>query len=165
MSRLRRSPRLLAVALGAALVLVASGAVVATSFIRSGGALKAMKAITSDTTYGECCPLDWTDVYVASVGSESFAVTMKVPNSTNGLFLATFSGQIEGGGGCRLRLLINSGIMVPGPVTIDDSTEYTMQSMQWIAGPYPAGTYTFKVQHTGLCYLGPRTLSVVRSQS
>jgi len=52
--------------------------------------------------------------------------------------------------------------MVPGPVAVESTTK-SMQSMQWIAGPWPAGIYTFKVQHVGLCYFGPRTLTVLRS--
>jgi len=46
--------------------------------------------------------LDW-----AVPSSAPFAVTIKVPNSTSALFLATYSGQLNDGGDCQIRVLMN----------------------------------------------------------
>lgn len=161
MSRLRRRPRLAAAfALGLALALGATGGALAVSTIRSGHALKAIKVVTETSAVFNSSG-SWMDV-------PSMAVTMTVPSSQKGLFLATFSSEaLDTGGACWVRMLVNGVEMPPNLVQFATATNgFVSASSQFVAGPYPAGTYNFTVQFNSnntLCWLGARTLSVERA--
>ena len=155
MSQTKR-PRL-AVAVGLAL----ATAVVATSFVRSGHAVKAVKVATDDalaSTSGE----SWVDV-------PSMAVTMSVPTDTQALFLITFSADniCSGNSACLIRALINGTVVAPGQQVFFGTPYEGTNSMQFLASPMPAGTYTIKIQYFasgGSTFsLYSRTLSVLRS--
>jgi len=166
MSRPPTRPRLaIAAALGLALVLGAAGAALATSFVRGGHALTALKVITSDYAT-QSLHGGWSNVLAESTSNVPMEVTMVVPKSQQGLFLATVSGEFSAYGGdpCQLRLLIDENVMVPGPVTANSTTASVATSMQWLAGPWPPGSYRFTLQSSGGCTFGARTLSVLRSK-
>jgi hypothetical protein len=161
-SHLLKRPRLaVAVGLALALLLALVTGVVATSFVRSGHAVKAVKVATDDaqasTTSG-----NWDDV-------PSMAVTMSVPANTQALFLITFSADnaCSVAGFCLIRALMNGQEVAPGEFRFGTPDEAT-NSMQFLASPVLAGTYTIKIQYTPVfadstLSLFSRTLSVLRS--
>ena len=159
---LTKRPRLaVAVGLAMALLLALATAVVATSLVRSGHAVKAVKVATDDASV-YTASTSWSDV-------PSMAVTMSVPANTHALFLITFSADnyCSSAISCQIRALINGNEVAPGKVyfgTPDTNTN----SMQWVSSPMPAGTYTIKIQYTPVfadstLSLFSRTLSVLRS--
>ena len=158
---LNRRPRLaVAVSLAMALLLVLTTAVVATSLVASGHAVKAIKVATDDVSTSTFVA-DWLDV-------PSMTVTMSVPAKTQALFLITFSAQnyCSKPSYCLIRALINGNEVAPGAVHVG-GLDVNTNSMQFLASPMPAGTYTITIQYqapesSGLT-LYARTLSVVRS--
>jgi hypothetical protein len=158
---LTKRPRLtLAVGLALAVLLALTSAVVATSYVRSGHAVKAVKVATDDY-YAKTSSNSWSDVPI-------MAVTMTVPANTKALFLITFSAgnMCTTSGTCLIRALVNDSVAAPGVVPFGSPVGNT-NSMQWLASPWPPGTYTIKIQYEsvggGDFYLYNRTLSVLRS--
>jgi hypothetical protein len=160
---LTKRPRLAgAVGIALVLLLALTTAVVATSFVRSGHAVKAVKVATDDVgTYTNST--SWSDM-------PNMAVSMSVPANTKALFLITFSADSycsTANYGCTIRALINGNELVPGPVVFG-APDPTTNSMQFLASPMPAGTYTIKIQYsvkvaTTTMVIYGRTLSVLRS--
>jgi hypothetical protein len=161
----------LAVALGMALVLAAVGGSFATSLLRSGGPVRAMKVATADQEAATDSN-NWTDI-------PNMTVTMTVPSGEKGLFLATLSGETACSGAlgneCRVRVTINGNTLAPAAADIGvifasattTGTRYA-SSAQLVSGPLSAGSYTIKAQYriygAGYFQLERRTLSVVRSK-
>ena len=92
---------------------------------------------------------------------------MSVPANTQALFLLTFSAYnyCSSASSCLIRALINGSVVAPGAVSFGTPEENT-NSMQFVASPMPAGTYTIKIQYFAYCTtfgLYNRTLSVLRS--
>ena len=161
MSHLLKRPRLaVAVGLALALLLALVTGVVATSFVRSGHAVKAVKVATDDASV-YTASTSWSDV-------PSMAVTMSVPANTQALFLITFSADsyCPNSAQCAIRALLNGNVVAPGAVYMG-APDLDTNSMQWLASPMPAGTYTIKIQYLangGQTFtLFSRTLSVLRS--
>lgn len=161
MSHLLKHPRLaVAVGLAMAVLLALATGVVATSFVRSGHAVKAVRVATDDV-YTYTSSGNWDDV-------PSMAVTMSVPAKTHALFLITFSADnfCSLSGNCLIRALMNGQEVAPGEFRFGTSDEAT-NSVQFLASPMPAGTYTIKIQYLangGQTFtLYSRTLSVLRS--
>jgi hypothetical protein len=121
-----------------------------------------MKVVTEDSGVSASSTL--SDV-------PGMSLTMAVPAGEKGLFLATFSADVYAiNAGCWLQMLIsgtNGGVMAPGQVLFQDHGS-NASSMQFLAGPYPAGQYTMKVQWyvlgPGSCGMAGRTLSILRSK-
>ena len=157
MTRFSRHPQLrirhrllVPVTLALAIMTGAAGATVATEFLRRGGALKAVQVVTEDL-YFYANSLNYVDV-------PKMSLTLNVPAGERAVFVATFSGEAACAhhsqpAYCYLRVvLVNVGELVPGEVTFVAETSpiaanvAASHSMQFLAGPYPSGQYTFKVQ-------------------
>jgi hypothetical protein len=151
---------LVALALGAALVVGLAGGAIAAATVRNGKAVKAVSVVAASDTA-------WATTTTTDVPNMS--VTMSVPANQKGLFVATFSASANGP--CDVSMTIsgpNGGDMPPGNGWFhSDPNNSDWNSAQFIAGPYPSGTYTLKVRFSttsvNACYLAQRTLAVERS--
>jgi hypothetical protein len=180
MSRLTRRPRLLLVAVALLVGLLAGGGVVYAATVKSGKAVTAIKVatesaatqiLTDGTSYGA-----WTDI-------AGMSLNISVPSSQKALLLITFSAQtycFDGFGSgattlCKVRVLVNRTTALPGDVVFESAADGNggstaeTNSMQFVAGPISAGSYTIKVQalvdETWSNFtLMSRTLSVLRSR-
>jgi hypothetical protein len=144
------------------LLLIATSAALAISTIRKAHAVTAVQVVTEDNIVSP--GVNWTDV-------PSMSLSMNVPTSQKALFLATFSAETDPDPNpCWVRMLINGAQMPPGQVMYASQTDgWTSNSNQFLAGPYPTGTYTFTVQFmsSGVganCNLRLRTLSILRAK-
>ena len=163
MSRLVTRPRIVAIVIAVmAVVIVGVSVALGISTTRTGKAVKAMKVVTEDSNESTVSTA-WTDL-------AGMSLTMAVPSGEQGLFLATFAAAANSGTNvCRVQMLIsgaNGGVMPPGEVPFHGSGT---NSIQFLAGPYPAGQYTLKVQFAGqvgggVCALQQRSLSILRSK-
>jgi hypothetical protein len=151
------------VAFSVALTLAAATGAVALSTFHSGHAVTAMKAVTQDNT-ATTTSKTWVDV-------PNMSLTLQVPSGQQAQFLVTFSSVVSPGGNglCYVHILVNRVVMAPGMVRFaQDYSGWTTGSMQFVAGPEPAGSYTFTVQFMvagiNTCSLWTRTLSVLRSR-
>lgn len=153
----RRSVAAISLAIG--LVLGASTAVVATSVVRSGHAVTAVKVATENDYHS-----DGGDGYTDIPG---MSVTATVPANTKALFLVTFSADSECSqlSSCDVQLLMNGNVLYLENFA---TTGLTTNSMQWVTAPLGPGTYTFKMQEAAAVgqYITfyNRTLSVLRSK-
>ena len=161
-----RSRLVTAVALALAVAFGASSAVVATSFMRSAKSIKAVKTVTDDVWWF----LGYNGGNFADVSNMS--LTLSVPSGEKALFIVTFSAVSEADnlGTCGVEATINGAVLVPGSVAFTTSSAAQANSMQWIAGPEPAGSYTVKIRaHEGfnsatpICGIEKRTMIVERA--
>jgi hypothetical protein len=177
MSRLMRRPRLMLVAvflLGA--LLAGSGVVVAATVVKSGKAVTAVKAVTSNDAWQFSTATNaantWTDV-------TGMSLNISVPSSQKALLLITFASQVychDGDGTsvyCKVRVLVDGNEASPGDVIFDGGWDgngaIETNSMQWVHGPVNAGQHTIKVQAlldeaSSNIVLSERTLTVLRSR-
>jgi hypothetical protein len=169
----RSRPRVvLAITIGLALLLGTTGGALALSVTFRGGALTAIKAVTS---YNSAQTSSTTMVDIPDM-----SLTMSVPSGQKGLFLLTFSGATScydatpAPGVCNVRALVNGSPMQPPSVQWSsvqhDGAVAATASMQFVTGPLPAGSYTFQMQwqtqnSTAFFYGFNRTLSVIRSKA
>ena len=172
MTRLNSRPRMVAVLISAlSLVVLSETAVLATSFLLGGHVVEAIKVATDDVVVATTST-SWTSV-------PGMAFTLGVPSGEQGLFLATFSAESACAGPdesnfCYVRITMNGNVVVPGEVkfdSVENANRAETNSMQFLAGPMPAGQYAFKVQYRvsapsnkGWFQLVHRTFSVLRSQ-
>lgn len=171
MSRYANRPRLsvVLVAVLAALAITES-VVLAATLSRTGGPLRAVKIVTSDTTAQRTYSTTWADV-------PGMSTSMAVPGGEHGLFLITFSASSA----CaeaeelacigQIRVLVNGVEASPGALEFAGSSPSTVgsaNSMQFVSGPFSAATHTIKVQfrqtYYGTLYIKKATLSVIRSK-
>jgi hypothetical protein len=163
MSQVKRRPRLVtAFALALAVVFGAASAVVATTFVRSGKSITAVKAATNDTTQVVTYSAGLADV-------TGMNVTVTVPSGQKALFVVTFSADALTNADCDVQATINGQTLVPGVADFMNN-QIALESMQWIAGPEAAGSYTFKIRvqevinfDAGYCNFQQRTLVVERA--
>ena len=151
-----------------ALVSFGSGAVMASTIVRSSGPLKQMKVATADDLIG-MAETTFTDI-------PSMSLTISVPSGEHGLFLITFSAMSEciaaGNGNCSVRVLWDGNVAVPGNVSWDAASptldQFDVASMQWLVGPAEPGQHTVRVQAqpsaNAVFRMWQRTVSVVRAR-
>jgi hypothetical protein len=147
--------------------------VVLAATVKTGGTVTAVKVATETAQMSVNTTGGWHDITGASV-------SINVPSGEKGLLLITFSGQgycIDFSGEtvlCRLRVLVDGQPALPGAMTFDTAGDgeilsYEANSMQFVAGPLNPGQHTIKAQASvnepnSSFFLGPRTLSVLRSR-
>jgi hypothetical protein len=155
-------PRILWVVIGVlALVLVSETIVIGASTIHAGRAVTAIKVVTEEIS-ASTSSTDYSTV-------PKMVLTLSVPNNQKAVFLATFSSYASGF--CVVRGMVNGAVMAPSAAIFAAGGQTSpSSSTQFIAGPYPAGQYTITIQYENggpgnTCWLGARTLSVLRSIS
>ena len=168
----RQRPRFaVAIAIGLALLLGTTGGALAYSAAFKGGELTAVKMVTSINS-SNTTSTTFVDI-------PDMSLTMTVPSGQKGLFLLTFSAETScydathTAGICNVRALVNGSTTEP-PVALWSTSQsggalFAVASMQFVAGPLPPGSYTFKMQwntqnSTAFFYGANRTLSVIRSK-
>ena len=174
MTRLKRRPRLLIIAVAVlAALLVAETVVLGATVLRSGGAVKAVKIVTETTE--QVISVSNQDTNITGM-----SLTMSVPSGQQAYFLITFSAVencLDGSPPilmyCYVRVLVDGAEAAPGYVVFDAAPDSNVweakeaNSLQFVAGPLAAGPHTVQAQGfiggvSSSFNLYERTLSVMR---
>jgi hypothetical protein len=145
---------------------------------KSGGAFTAVRTATSNDG------IFWTYPNASTTPQDipGSSVSVTVPSGQRALLIITFSASVQcqdlGGttnGACSVRAMVGGNVPPPGPVALLSPLNGQFESaqaasMQWVAGPLNAGTYTVKIQgwvndaNNDIFAMGARTLTVLRSK-